>query len=163
MNSFDYTVLIIIGVSIVVSMMRGALRELLSIAGWIAAFYVAKTYATQLITLLPLTIPTQQLRLLAAFIILFFSVLLIVSLLAIALSSMINKIGLGWFNRFFGAFIGFVKGLIIVCIIVFLAGLTSIPKDSRWTNAMFSSPLEAIIKSALPWLPQAVANHVKYE
>ena len=163
MNSFDYTVLIIIGFSIVISMMRGALRELLSVAGWIAAFYVAKTYAMQLVTLLPLTIPTQQLRLLAAFIILFLSVLLIVSLLTIALSSLINKIGLGWFNRFLGAFIGFAKGLIIVCIAVFLAGLTSIPDDSRWTNAMFSSPLEAIIKAVLPWLPQTVAQHVKYE
>ena len=163
MNSFDYTVLIIIGVSIVVSMMRGALRELLSIAGWLVAFYVAKTYAIQLITLLPLAIPTLQLRVLAAFIILFLGVLLVVNLLAIALSSLIKKIGLGWVNRFFGAFLGFAKGLIIVCVIVFLAGLTSIPKDARWTNAMFSSPLEALIKTVLPWLPLTVAQHVKYE
>lgn len=163
MNSFDYTVLIIIGVSIVVSMMRGAIRELLSIAGWIAAFYVAKSYSMQLVTLLPLTIPTQQLRVLAAFIILFLGVLLVVNLLSIALSSLINKIGLSWLNRFFGAFLGFAKGLIIVCVVVFLAGLTSIPQDARWTNAMFSSPLEALIKSVLPWLPQTVAQHVKYE
>ena len=163
MNSFDYTVLIIIGISIVVSMMRGALRELLSIAGWLVAFYVAKTYAIQLITLLPVSIPTLQLRVLAAFIILFLGVLLVVNLLAIALSSLIKKIGLGWVNRFFGAFLGLAKGLIIVCVVVFLAGLTSIPKDARWTNAMFSSPLEALIKTVLPWLPQTVAQHVKYE
>lgn len=163
MNSFDYTVLIIIGVSIVISMMRGALRELLSIVGWLAAFYIAKTYAIQIITLLPQTIPTLQLRVLAAFIILFLGVLLVVNLLAIALSSLIKKIGLGWVNRFFGAFFGLAKGLLIVCVMVFLAGLTSIPKDARWTNAMFSSPLEALIKTVLPWLPQTVAQHVKYE
>ena len=163
MNSFDYTVLVIIGVSIVISMMRGALWEILSIAGWLAAFYVAKTYAMQLITLLPQAIPTQQLRVLAAFIILFLGVLLVVNLLAIALSSLINKMGLSWFNRFFGAFFGFAKGLIIVCVVVFLAGLTSIPKDTRWTNAMFSSPLEALIKTVLPWLPKSVAQHVQYE
>ncbi len=163
MTSFDYTVLIIIGISIVISMMRGAVRELLSIAGWIAAFYVAKTYAIQLIPLLPEDIPSQQLRVLAAFVILFLGVLLVVNLLAIALSSLLKKIGLGWVNRFFGAFFGFAKGLIIVCVLVFLAGLTSIPKDARWTNAMFSSPLEALVKTVLPWIPQTVAQHVKYE
>lgn len=163
MTSFDYVVFIIIGVCIIVSMMRGAVREMLSIIGWLAAFYVAKTYATQLMPLLPQDIPTDSLRVLAAFIILFLGVLLVVSLLSIALSSILNKIGLSWLNRFFGALFGFAKGLLIVCILVFLAGLTSIPKDARWTNAMFSSPLEALVKAALPWMPQKVTQYVQYD
>ncbi len=163
MTSFDYAVLLIIGISIVVSMMRGAVREVLAIIGWLAAFYVAKTYATQLIPLLPVDIPTESLKVLAAFLILFLGVLLISSLLTIALSSLIKKIGLNWFNRFLGAFFGFARGLLIVCVLVFLAGLTSFPKDARWTNAMFSSPLEALVKSMLPLLPQSVAKHVKYD
>ena len=144
-------------------MMRGAVREMLSIIGWFAAFYVAKTYATQLIPLLPQDIPSDALRVLAAFLILFLGVLLVVSLLSIALSSILKKIGLGWLNRFFGALFGFVKGLFIVCVLVFLAGLTNVPKDVRWTNAMFSSPLEALVKTVLPWIPQKIAQHVKYD
>jgi membrane protein required for colicin V production len=162
MTSFDYAVLLIIGISIVVSMMRGAVRELLAIAGWLAAIYIAKTYSTQLLPLLPADIPTEPLKLLAANVILFLGVLLISSLLCIALSSLIKKIGLNWLNRGIGAVFGFTRGLLIVCVLVFLAGLTSLPKDARWTNAMFSSPLEALVKSALPLLPQAIAKHVKY-
>ncbi len=163
MTSFDYTVLVIIGVSIVVSMMRGAVREMLAIAGWIAAIYVAKTYATQLMPLLPQDIPSEALKILAAHIIVFFGVLLVASLLIIALSSLIKKIGLNWFNRGVGAVFGFARGLLIVCVLVFLAGLTSLPKDARWTNAMFSSPLEALVKSVLPFVPQMVAKHVQYD
>ena len=163
MTSFDYTVLIIIGVSIVVSMMRGAVREMLAIAGWIIAIYVAKTYATQLIPLLPPDIPSEALKILAAHIIVFFGVLLVASLLIIALSSLIKKIGLNWLNRGVGAVFGFARGLLIVCVLVFLAGLTSLPKDMRWTNAMFSSPLEALVKSALPFMPKMVAKHVQYD
>jgi membrane protein required for colicin V production len=162
MTIFDYTVLIIIGISIVISMMRGAVREILSLLGWIVAFYVAKTYASQLIPLLPADIPTDSLKVLAAFLILFLAVLLIASLLSIALSSILKKIGLGWFNRFMGAIFGLARGLLIVSILVFLAGLTSIPKDARWTNAMFSSPLETLVVSMLPYLPQSVAKYVKY-
>jgi len=163
MTSFDYAVLLIIGISIVMSMMRGAVREVLAIAGWVAAIYVAKTYATQLLPLLPADIPTASLKILAAHVIVFFGVLLVTSLLTIALSSLIKKISLNWFNRFLGGFFGFVRGLLIVCVLVFLAGLTSFPKDARWTNAMFSAPLEALVKTALPFLPPAVAKHVKYD
>ena len=35
MTGFDYIVLLIIGISIVVSMMRGAVREVLALAGWL--------------------------------------------------------------------------------------------------------------------------------
>ena len=163
MTSFDYAVLLIIGISIVMSMMRGAVREVLAIAGWVAAIYVAKTYATQLLPLLPADIPTVSLKILAAHVIVFFGVLLVTSLLTIALSSLIKKISLNWFNRFLGGFFGFARGLLIVCVLVFLAGLTSFPKDARWTNAMFSAPLEALVKTALPFLPPAVAKHVKYD
>ena len=126
-------------------------------------FYVAKTYATQLIPLLPAEIPSEQLKTLAAFVILFLAVLLIASLLCIALSGVIKKIGLNWLNRGIGALFGFARGLLIVCVLVFLAGLTNFPKDARWTNAMFSSPLEALVKSMLPLVPQTVAKHVKYD
>jgi membrane protein required for colicin V production len=163
MTSFDYTVLLIIGISIVVSMMRGAVREVLAIAGWLAAIYVAKTYATELVPLLPADIPTESLKILAAHVIVFFGVLVGASLLIIALSSLIKKIGMNWLNRGIGAAFGFARGLLIVCVLVFLAGFTSFPKDARWTNAMFSPPLEALVKTALPLLPPAVAKHVKYD
>lgn len=163
MTGFDYAVLLIIGISIVVSMMRGAVREVLALVGWLAAIYVAKTYATQLIPLLPADIPTEALKILAAYIIVFFGVLLVASLLIIALSSLIRKIGLNWLNRGVGALFGFARGLLIVCVLVFLAGLTSLPKDARWTNAMFSSPLEALVKTMLPFVPKIVANHIKYD
>jgi membrane protein required for colicin V production len=162
MTIFDYVVLIIIGISIVISMMRGAVREILALLGWCAAFFVAKTYAAQLIPLLPADIPTAPLKTLAAFLILFLGVLLVASLLSIALSTLLKKIGLGWFNRLFGAVIGLARGLLIVSILVFLAGLTSLPKDVRWTSAMFSSPLETLVMKGLPYLPESIAKHVKY-
>jgi membrane protein required for colicin V production len=163
LTSFDYIALFIIGISIVVSMMRGAVREVLAIASWVAAIYVARTYASQLVPLLPPDIPTEPLKVLAAFVILMLGVLLVASLLSIALASIIRKIGLNWLNRSLGGLFGLARGLLIVCVLVFLAGLTSLPKEELWTNAMFSAPLEVLVKSMLPWLPQSVTKHVKYD
>lgn len=163
MTIFDYAVLVIIGLSIVISMMRGLLAEVLSIAGWFAAFVVAKTYSGQLAPIMPAEIPTESLRVLASFVTLFLGTFLVTSLLAIALTSIFKKIGLGWLNRLLGGLFGFARGLLIVCIVVFLAGLTDVPQDERWRNAMFSSPIEALVIKLLPWVPEGIAKHIKYE
>ncbi len=163
MTIFDYTVLIIIGLSVIFSVMRGLVKEVLGILGWIAAFYIGRTYTDQLLPMMPADIPSDSLKVLAAFLVLFLATLLLTSLLAIAVSAIFKKIGLGWLNRVLGALFGLLKGMLIVCILVFFAGLTELPKDTRWKNAMFSAPIEALVLSMLPWLPQDLAKHVQYD
>ncbi|PKO45098.1 MAG: colicin V production protein [Betaproteobacteria bacterium HGW-Betaproteobacteria-22] len=163
MTAFDYAVLTIIGLSLILSVMRGLVREVLAIAGWIAAFYVARTYTDQILPIMPVDIPSETLRVLAGFLTLFLATLLLASLLGIALSAIFRKVGLGGLNRFLGALFGVARGLFIVCVLVFLAGFTDIPKDARWRNAMFSAPIEALVISCLPWLPENIAKRVKYD
>ena len=163
MTTFDYVVLAIVGLSIFFSIMRGLVREILALVGWIAAFFVAKTYTLELSPLLPKAIPTETLQYLAAFIILFLATLLVSSLLAIALSQVFKKVGLSWIDRGLGAIFGALRGLIIVGVLVFLGGLTELPKDTVWRSAMFSAPLEAMVISALPLVPDAISARIKYE
>ncbi len=163
MTVFDYAVLAIIGLSVILSMMRGLVKEVLSILGWVAAFYVGRTYTGELLPMMPVGIPTDSLRILAAFLVLFLATLLLSTLLAIAISAVFKKIGLGWLDRLLGAMFGVFKGLLIVCVLVFLAGLTELPKDARWKNAMFSSPIEVLVINMLPWLPEGIVKHVKYD
>lgn len=163
MTVFDYAVLVIVGISILISLMRGAVREILSLLGWVLAFYVARTYAIQVVPLLPYDIPSEKLKMLAAFIIVFLAVLLITSLISIALSGLLKEIGLGWLNRLLGGVFGFFRGLLIVTVLMILAGMTQLPKDERWTNAMFSAPLEALVKTVLVWLPKSITQHVSFD
>ncbi len=142
MTAFDYAVLVIIGVSVFISLMRGAVREIVPLLGWILAFYTARTYATELVPLLPQDIPTERLKMLAAFLVLFLAVLLLSSLCSIALSGLLKKIGLGGVNRLLGGVFGLVRGFLVVIVLVLLAGMTHLPKDERWANAMFNAPLD---------------------
>lgn len=163
MTSFDYVFLAIIGLSVLISIMRGFVREVLSLAGWIIAFLVARAYCLELAQLLPTAIPGEPLRILAAFLILFLAVLLISSLLGIALSLLFRQVGLNWLDRMLGALFGLARGGIIAVVLVLIGGLTSLPQDTRWRNAMFSAPLEAIVMSVLMWFPADIAKHVKYD
>lgn len=163
MTVFDYIVLAVIGASIVFSMMRGMVREVLSLAGWVLAFYVAKTYTLELAPLLPKAIPTETLQYLAAFVILFLVTLLISALLSIALSQIFKVVGFGWLDTALGGVFGTLRGVFIVGVLVFLGGLTELPKEPAWRDAMFSAPAEALVTSAFPWIPPAIASRVKFE
>lgn len=163
MTVFDYVVLVIMGLSVLLSILRGFVREALALVSWLVAFFVAKLYTLELAPLLPQSIPSQSLRILAAFLILFLATLLICSLLAIALSQVFKRVGLGWMDRGLGALFGLARGIVIVGVLVLLGGLTTLPKDVRWRNAMFSAPLEAMVISLLPWFPTDIAKHVKYD
>jgi membrane protein required for colicin V production len=160
---FDYVVIGVIGISVLLSVLRGFLREILVLVGWVAAFFVAKLFTLELAPLLPHAIPSDSLRVLSAFLILFLATLLVSGLLAIALGEVFKQVKLGWLDRMLGAFFGLARGVVAVSIIVLLCGLTSLPHEEGWRNAMFSAPLEALVVSALPWLPQDIAKHINYD
>lgn len=163
MTEFDYVVLGILGVSILLSLMRGFIREFLGLASWIVAALAAKSFAVDVARLLPESIPNEGVRLVAAFVIVFLGILLIASLLAIALGELFKKVGLGWLDRGLGGVFGCARGLLIVGVLVLLGGLTSMPQDPRWHDAMFSAPLEAMVTSTKPWLPPEMAKRIKFD
>lgn len=162
MTVFDYAVLGIIGVSILLSVMRGFLREVMALLAWVVAFWVANLFTDPLAPLLPAAIPTPELRFLAAFVLLFLGVLLLMTLLAITVSQFLKVIGVGPWDRLLGAFFGFARGMIIVLVLVLLSGLTNLPKQPIWKNAMLSSPLEALVMQARPWLPVELKKRLNY-
>ncbi|HUW50797.1 MAG TPA: CvpA family protein [Sulfuricella sp.] len=163
MTALDYTILTIIGVSILLGMMRGLVREALNLLAWVAAFWVANAYTVEIAPLLPAAIPTESVRFLAAFVLLFLGALLLMSLVTIALTELVKTLKLGTYDKGLGAVFGFMRGLLIVLALVLLAGLTSLPHQGFWRNSMFSAPLEAFAADVKPWLPDGLSKRVSYD
>jgi membrane protein required for colicin V production len=103
------------------------------------------------------------LRLLAAFLSVFLTALLVLTLAAIAVSSLLKRAGLGLIDRALGAVFGLVRGLAIVMVVVLLAGLTALPRQPAWRHAMSSAPLEALANMIKVWLPYDLSKHINYE
>lgn len=163
MTAFDYAVLGVVGISVVISVMRGAVREVLSLGSWILAFWLGSTYTPQLAPVLPSDIPTDALRLLAAFLIIFLGTLLLMALVSIAVSELIKMLGLGTVDRMLGAVFGVARALVVILVVVLLAGLTKLPQQPVWKHAMFSPPLEAAALKLKVWLPPAMADKIRYD
>lgn len=163
MTIFDYVVLGIIFVSVLLSIIRGFVRESLSLAGWIVALVVAGSFAVQFEPMLPAEIGGEGLRLLAAFIVLFLSVLIVAVLITKLLSALIKSVGLGFIDRFLGAAFGFLRGLVVVTILILIAGLTALPQQSFWHQALLSQPLENVAMKVMPWLPKDISKRIDFE
>lgn len=160
MTVFDYFVLGIIGFSILVGLMRGAIRELFSMLGWALAFYLANRFNAQVVAYMPEQIPGEAIKAMAAFLLVFLLVLFACTVLALLLTTLVKAVGLEGLNRIMGGAAGSLKGLLIVSILAMLAAMTDLPKDPRWSNAMFSAPIEVLVLKLLPWMPSSIAKHV---
>ena len=86
MTWVDYAVLGIIGVSVLLSVIHGFVRELLSLASWIVSFLVAQYFASQAAAFMPAALQNESVRMLAGFLAVFLMVLIASTLLAIAIS-----------------------------------------------------------------------------
>lgn len=162
MTWIDYAVIAIVGISILLSVIHGLVREILSLASWIVAFVVAQMFIVEAAALLPPALTNPSLRLLAGFLGVFLSVLVVMMLLAMAISRLVKTVGLGFADRALGGVFGLARGLTIVTIAVLLAGLTALPRQAAWRNAMLSEPLVILANWVKVWLPDDLAKHINY-
>jgi membrane protein required for colicin V production len=159
---FDYVVLFILVSSVVISTMRGLVKEILSLLGWVAAFIVANAFGAKLAPMLPSVIPGEALRLIVAFIALFLGVRVLMGLLALAIGALIEASGLSLADRGLGGLFGLGRGIVIVLAGVILCGMTSIPQQAFWKDALLSPMAETGARTVKPFLPAAFAQHVRF-
>jgi len=159
---FDYVVLFILVSSVVISTMRGLVKEILSLLGWVAAFVVANAFGAKLAPMLPSVIPGEALRLIVAFIALFLGVRVLMGLLALAIGALIEASGLTLADRGLGGLFGLARGIVIVLAGVILCGMTAIPQQAFWRDALLSPIAETGARTVKPFLPAAFAEHINY-
>lgn len=163
MTLFDFAVLGIIALSVLLSVIRGLLREVLALAAWVVAFLAANVLAGTVAPWLFDAISSEEWRLLAGFIIVFVAVLIVMSLVAMLVSKLVKSAGLALEDRLLGGVFGLARGLLIVMVVVLLAGLTPLPRQAVWRNAVLSNPLVAFAGQIRAWLPAALAQRITYD
>jgi len=159
---FDYVVLCILIASIVISTLRGLIKEILSLVSWIVAFVVANVYGAQLAPLLPASIPGDAIRLMVAFVALFIGVRLVMALVMLAVDALVKATGLSLADRGLGGLFGLARGIVLVLAGVIVCGMTDLPKQDFWKNAMFSPLAETGVRTVKPMLPASISKFVTF-
>ena len=136
LNVFDWILVGIIVVSSVFGLLRGFVKELLSLASWVAAFFVARLFSFKLSNFMIDWIDQPQFRVIAAFVILFAITLVVGALINNVFSRLVSATGLTSTDRLFGMVFGVVRGGLLVIIMVSLLSLTPVSNDQWWQSSL---------------------------
>ena len=162
MTLFDYAVLAILLVSVIISVLRGLVREILSLIGWVAAFVAANLFSSDAAELLPAVLGHPVLRLIVAFLLLLLGGALLMAIINWGILRAIAAAGLQLADRGLGGLFGFARGVVIVVALVMVGGMTRAPQMGFWKDAVFASLAEAAVNTVLPMLPEEIAGKVKF-
>ncbi len=141
MNEVDWVILAVLGISTIVGVSRGLVREILAIVGWVLAILLALRFA-----------PIVDASLVVV------ATLLVIGLAGKIFAHLMAAASITFEDRAIGAIFGLLRGVVIVCACVFVLGLTSATKTGLWRNSVFIVPCEHVIDFCMPYLPQAIVD-----
>ncbi len=162
MTWFDLTVCAIVGLSLLLGLVRGVVRELLGLVAWVAALLLARALAPAAAAWLPVAVRPEVLRLGIAFVAVMVLALVVLAVITMLVSALIKAAGLSLADRVLGAVFGVVRGLLIVLVAVVVAGLTPVPRDTAWRSSVLVPAFETAALWLSPWLPVPIGSRLKY-
>ena len=157
MIGVDYAILGILLISSFISLVRGFVKEALSLVGWVLAFWVSLSFAVPLSKLFESSSDDPTLRLIVAFVVLFVLSLIVSAVINFFASRLVQRSGLTGTDRFLGVIFGFLRGAVLVSVLVLLAGLTTLPKEDWWDDSFLLFRFQAIAMWVRELLPSDVA------
>lgn len=136
-NWADWVILGIVVVSCLFGLMRGLIKEALSVANWIIAVLIAVTFRDPLASLLVNQIETPSLRQIVAFSSLFVATLMVGALVNYLISELVKITGLSSTDRVLGMVFGLLRGFVVVmAVLLLIPPIISIDQDKWWTESV---------------------------
>jgi len=156
----DWTLLAVLGVSVLVGLWRGLVFELMSLLGWVVAYVVAQLYAVTVAAHLPIGAPGSALNAGAGFALTFFGTLIGWSLLARLVRLLIHATPLTLVDRSLGAAFGLARGGVLLLALTTVIAFTPAARSQLWQDSHGAAWLRSALQNIKPVLPADVARHL---
>jgi len=161
-TGFDFIVLAILAISALLGLLRGLIKEVLSLTAYLSAFVAAIWWGPTVYLWLEQLIANSLLRIGVAYAAVFIIVLLAMGLVNVTLAAIIRATGLTPADHGLGAMFGLVRGLLIVFVLVALAGYTPLPHEPWWRSALLAPAATQAVRHVKAWLPSSLAVWLPY-
>lgn len=154
MNWVDYLIIGVIAASAFLSLIRGFVKEALSLIVWFSAFFIASQYYIPLASYFT-TMPDLIVRNGIAITVLFVCTLAVGGIVNFALLQIIQKAGLSGPDRLLGVVFGLVRGILIVSVVLFLLdSFSPLPTTPEWKDAVLIPHFGLVIEWFFGYLQQ---------
>ncbi len=159
MNWLDFVFIAILGLSVIISLFRGLIKEVLSLIIWASSFWLAYHFVDKGAATLSPYIEVPSARHLIAFVAIFITSLIVGGMLNWLVGKLIKKTGLSASDRFFGMFFGALRGLVLIVVITFFVRATPLSEDPWWQQSQLAPHFSKIAEWARQNMPDEFANY----
>lgn len=163
MGWVDFLIVGLIAVSAVISLFRGFVKEAISLATWVVAFWISLAYATALSELLPAAVSDHTLRIGIAFAGLFIITLVLGGVVNVLAGQMVKRTGLSGTDRSLGVVFGLLRGVLLVALLVLLGTLTVMPSEPWWLESKLLPHFEKLAIWLRGFLSENLPAHFVFE
>jgi len=138
-NYFDYILITIVGLSMVLSIWRGFVREIISLIGLVLAFFIAGRMSGDVGSLLNDWIENKTIADIAGFVFIFVFIMVVVSLVGALIRKLVHMADLTATDRTLGVFFGAARGVLLIGV-AFLAYTSYAKPDQSWMQKSLLTP-----------------------
>lgn len=143
--------------SMVVGAWRGLVHELMSLAGWVAAFFVAQWLAQDVAQWLPLwREAAPQVRYAVSFVLVFVASMFAAALVSWLLGKVVTTAGLKPVDRSLGGIFGLVRGMVVLLVLAVVVHLLGMRSQDWWQDSRVTPVLSTLLAGLKPVLPQTM-------
>lgn len=135
MTSIDYCIVAVALVSVLVGVLRGFTREVLSLLTWILAFAIAALFGDRFAALLESRVADPSLRDGVACGLVFFAALIVGAVITHFATQAVRESRFSAFDRTLGAGVGVLRAVIVVVVFVLVAGRLGAAEDAWWRQS----------------------------
>lgn len=154
----DWVLLAVLLISMIVGIKRGFVFELLSLLGWVVAWFAAQWFAADIARFVPVGKPGGPLNLATGFVVCFLAAIIVWSLVAHIVRFLIQATPLSIPDRALGAGFGLLRGLVLLFAVATVMALTPLGKSGAWHESRGAAWLNASLHGLKPVLPEQVAK-----
>jgi len=152
----DAVVLAAIVLSLGLGIFRGLVREILSLSSWIISIWLAYVYGDDLAIVVVPWVESERLSGLIGYVVVFVTVLVLLSLVGALLLKLFRIAGLSGTSRLLGGLFGFLRGLVIVTVLLFSAEWTPATSQAWFRD----SQIVPYFDVPLTWFKSRVVNQL---
>ena len=149
----DIFIIVVVVLSALISLVRGFVKESISLITWIVAGIIALRYYSPMGDLLEPFVSSVTLRNWVGGGILFLVTLIVGAIVNFIISQLVSRTGLSGTDKALGVVFGAARGMLIVTMLVLLASLTPMPGADWWQESTlidFFQQLAVWVRGVIP-------------